>query len=87
MTTHGVTVLKDGEPQFDIEPHQSIKISTAEEYWIPDIKVVTDDGRTILEDHITWDEMRDMGSRIVIVDRPAFNGATPTPARSSTRAD
>jgi hypothetical protein len=76
-TSQRVTIYKEGRYQFALEPHETKGIATLRQYWLPNIKVVTEDGRILLEDHITWDEMRNMGSRIVITD-PANNAATPT---------
>ncbi len=67
-TSQRVTIFEGGVQSFTLEPHESIKITTLRKYWEPEIKVVAEDGRVLLEDHITWDEMRDMGSKIVITD-------------------
>ena len=40
----------------------------AKRYWEPNIKVVAEDGRVLLEDHITWRELKEMNYRIVITD-------------------
>jgi hypothetical protein len=54
-----------------------------EQYWTPDIRVVAEDGRVLLEDHITWDEVKQMDCKIVITD-PLSSTPTPSPAATPT---
>jgi len=55
-----------------------------EQYWTPDIRVVAEDGRVLLEDHITWDELKEMDCKIVITDPAAPLSSTPTPSPAAT---
>ena len=51
-----------------------------------DIKIVAEDGRVLLEDHITWDELREMGRKIMITDpeHPPSPTSTPSPGTTPT---
>ena len=66
QTSEHVFVYKGGELQFDLKPGQTRKFNVTEEVWLSDIRVVTDDGQALLEDNISWDELRRMDFRIVI---------------------
>jgi hypothetical protein len=83
-TSQRVTIYKDGIAAFSLEPHESTKIAMFEEDWLPNIKVVADDGRVLLEDHITWDEVREMGYKIVITDPEHPPSPSPTPSPGTT---
>jgi len=65
-TSQLVSVYEGGILSFTLEPHESKRIATLREYWVPNIKVVAADATVLLEDRISWDEMRDMDSKIVI---------------------
>lgn len=78
-TSQRVTVYKSGKFSLALEPHQSVKAHASEDVWLPDIKVVAEDGRVLLEDHITWDELRQMDYKIVITDPEHPPSPTPTP--------
>jgi len=67
-TSEHVTVLKDGKPVFDLAPQGTRRSVMFRKNWLPDIKVVTDNGRVLLEDNITIDELEAMKYRIVITD-------------------
>jgi len=76
-TSQRVTVYKDGTSAFSLEPYEVKATVGFEKDWRPDIKVVGDDGRVLLEDHITLDELEKVGYKIVITD-PA-HPPSPTP--------
>ena len=78
-TSERITVYEDGGTGFTVEPHQSRGIPAMEQYWTPDIRVVAEDGRVLLEDHITWDELKEMDCKIVVTD-PLSSTPTPSPA-------
>jgi hypothetical protein len=80
-TSQRVTIYKDGMPAFSLEPGESTGIAMFEEDWLPDIKIVAEDGRVLLEDHITWDELEEMGYKIVITDPEHPPSPTPTEGR------
>jgi hypothetical protein len=82
-TSQRVTVYKDGIAMFSLEPHGSTTIPMFKEDWLPNIRVVAEDGRVLLEDHITWDELKKMGYKIVITD-PLSSTPTPSPAATPT---
>ena len=83
-TPYRVTVYKDGTREFSLEPYEAKNpVGSFPEHWSPDIKVVAEDGRVLLEDHITWDEVKQMGYKIVITDPPS---PTPTPSPVATPA-
>ncbi len=67
-TSQRVTVYYEGVKAFDLEPSKSAKVGTRKQYGEPNIKVVAEDGRVLLEDHITWRELKGMNYRIVITD-------------------
>ena len=67
-TSQLVTVYKGGARAFDLEPGESKKPATVKKYWLPEIKIVGEDGRVLLEDRITYDELEKMGGKIVITD-------------------
>ncbi len=68
QTAERVLVYEGGELQFDLEPGETRKFNVTEEVWLSDIRIVTDDGQVILEDNISWEELRRMDFRIVIQD-------------------
>ena len=76
-TSERITVYEDGGTGFTVEPHESRGIPAMEQYWTPNIKVVAEDGRVLLEDYITWDELKKMGCKIVITDPAAPVSQTP----------
>lgn len=76
-TPQRVAVYKDGKFAFRLEPQESQDVLASEDVWRPDVRVVAEDGRVLLEDHITWDELKKMGYRIVITD-PASSSPGPT---------
>ena len=67
-TSQRVTVYEGEVKAFAIEPRESAGVAMAKRYWEPNIKVVAEDGRVLLEDHITWRELKEMNYRIVITD-------------------
>jgi hypothetical protein len=84
-TSQRVTVYKDGRGQFSLGPHESTTIPMFKEEWLPNIRVVAEDGRVLLEDYITWDELKKMGYKIVITDPSAATPtSTPSPAATPT---
>jgi len=83
-TSQRVTIYKDGIPAFSLEPHEAKKTGGFEEDWRPDIKVVAEDGRILLEDHITLDELKQTGYKIVITDPAHPPSPTPTPSPEAT---
>jgi hypothetical protein len=80
-TSQRVTVYAYGDFEFDVQPHQTKNIVNPASHWRPEIKVVAEDGRVLLEDHITWEEVREMGYKIVITD-PEHPPPSPTPTPS-----
>lgn len=78
-TSERVTVHEDGGARFTLEPHESKRITVPEQYWVPYHRVVAEDGRVLLEDYITWDELKKMDYKIVIMDPAAPVSPTPTP--------
>ena len=78
-TSQRVTIYEGGKFFCSLEPHQSNETLADEDAWRPDIKVVAEDGRVLLEDHITWDELEEMGRKIVITDPQHPPSPTPTP--------
>ena len=83
-TSQRVTVYKDGIANFSLEPHESTTIPMFKEDWSPNIRVVAEDGRVLLEDHITWDELKEMGYKIMITDPAHPPSPTPTPSPEAT---
>jgi hypothetical protein len=75
-TSHRVAVYEGGKFEFNLEPHEIQPVSTSEDDWRSWIRVVAEDGRVLLEDEITWDELREMDYRIVISEPVP---ASPTP--------
>ena len=67
-TSQRVAIHRGGEYAFSLEPHESQEVSTSEDDWRPEIRVVAEDGRVLLEDKITWDELGQMDYRIVITE-------------------
>jgi len=67
-TSHRVAVHEGGEFAFNLEPQESLEVSASEDDWRPDVRVVAEDGRVLLEDEITWDELGEMDYRIVILE-------------------
>ena len=63
-----VIVSIGGTGQFDLEPGELVRPATAKKYYLPDFKVVSEDGRVLLEEHITYDEVGEMGYKIVFTD-------------------
>ena len=80
-TSQRVTIYEGGKFFCSLEPHQSNEAHASEDVWRPDIKVVGEDGRVLLEDHITWDELKHMGYKIVITDPQHPPSPTPTEGR------
>jgi hypothetical protein len=78
-TSQRVLVYEDGESAFDLEPHECKKIVSREKGWLSDIKVVAEDGRVLLEDHISWEELKHMDYKIVITDPLHPPSPSPTP--------
>jgi hypothetical protein len=79
-TSLQVVIYEDGAFAFRLGPQESREVSTSEDIWRPDFKAVGQDGRVLLEGHITWDKLEEMGFRIVITDpesRPAVSTGTP----------
>jgi hypothetical protein len=85
-TSQRVTVYKDGIAMFTLEPHGSTTIPMFKEDWLPNIRVVAEDGRVLLEDHITWDELKKMDYKIVITDSGALVSPTPVASPGTTPA-
>jgi hypothetical protein len=85
-TSQRVAIYKGGEFAFSLEPHQSKNVMASEDVWRPDIKIAAEDGRVLLEDHITWDELEEMGRKIVITDpeHPPPRSPTPSPGTTPT---
>ncbi len=67
-TSELVTVYKGGVRAFELEPGESKNPAAVRQFWIPEIKIVAEDGRVLLEDHITYDELEAMDGHIVITD-------------------
>jgi len=85
-TSQRVTVYAYGDFEFDVQPHQTKNIVSPASHWRADIRVVAEDGRVLLEDHITWDEVREMGYKIVITDPEHPRPRSPTPSPGTTPA-
>lgn len=71
LTSQHVTVYKEnvsGSRSFGLAPNESQRSSMFRKNWRPYVKVVTDDGRVLLEANITIDELKAMKYRIVITD-------------------
>jgi hypothetical protein len=83
-TSQRVTIYKSGKFSLALEPHQSVKAHASEDVWLPEIKVVAEDGRVLLEDHITWDELEEMDRKIVITDPEHPPSPTSTPSPGTT---
>jgi hypothetical protein len=75
-TSERVAVYEGGELALSIEPHEIQAVSTSEDDWRSDVKVVAEDGRVLLDGTITWDDVEQMGRRIVITEP---DSASPTP--------
>ncbi len=67
-TSQKVTVYEGIVRTFDLEPGESMNPATVRQFWVPEIKIVGEDGRVLLEDHITYEELEKMGGKIVITD-------------------
>jgi hypothetical protein len=65
-TSQRVAVYEGGKLAFSLEPHEIQSVSTSEDDWRSDVKVVAEDGRVLLDGPITWDDLEMMGHRIVI---------------------
>jgi len=83
-TSQRVRVNAYGDSDFDLQPHQIRKITNSASHWRPEIRVVAEDGRVLLEDHITWDELKKMKYKIVITDPAHLPSPTLTPAATPT---
>jgi len=57
-----------GITSFELEPHETEGESMFRKSWRPYIKVVADDGRVLLEDNITIEDLEELNYRIVITD-------------------
>ena len=67
-TSQKVTVYKGGVRTFELEPGESKNPGAVRQFWVPEIRIVAEDGRVLLEDHITYEELEEMGGKIVITD-------------------
>ncbi len=67
-TSQKVTVYEGGVRTFDLEPGESMNPARVKKFWVPEIKIVGEDGWVLLEDRITYDELEKMGGKIVITD-------------------
>ena len=63
-TSQKVTVYEGGVRTFDLEPGESKRPARVKKYWLPEIKIVGEDGRVLLEDHITYEELEEMVARL-----------------------
>ncbi len=92
-TSQPVTVYQGGILALRLDPREVEQpVGFFPEDWRPEIEVVAEDGRVLLRDKITWDEVAQMKYRIVITDpataasseavlteQPAPTSAEPTP--------
>jgi hypothetical protein len=70
-TSERLLVYHDGEYQFDLEPGQTRRVAMDERWWPPNLRVTTADGRVILEDFLSYEELRALDMRIIISDANA----------------
>jgi len=75
-TSQRVAVYEGGELALNLDPHEIQAVSTSEDDWRSDVKVVAEDGRVLLDGPITWDDVEQMGRRIVITEP---DSVSPTP--------
>ena len=65
-TSQRVSVYEAGAFGFSVDRGESKRIALRSSDWVPDIRVVGDDGTVLLDDHITWDEVEEMDHTITI---------------------
>jgi hypothetical protein len=81
-TSEAVRVFYGDDFVTQVEPGQNIGISSREDLWTPNVRVLALDGTVLLDASITWDELKEMDFTIVILGPGA--SPSPTPPSSAT---